>query len=140
MDDLVDAGVGQRRLVVILLAAFAAAAVVLALIGIFGVISYSVTQRQQELGIRSALGAQRKDLLFLVMNQGAVLTLSGIGIGVAGALVLTRFLSGMLFEVRPNDPAIYIFIGLMVALVGLVASYLPAQRAMRTDPIAALRV
>ena len=140
MDDLVDAGVGQRRLVVILLAAFAGAAVVLALIGIFGVISYSVTQRQQELGIRYALGAQRKDLLFLVMNQGAVLTLSGIGIGVAGALALTRFLSGMLFEVRQNDPATYILMGLTIALVGLAASYLPVRRATQTDPITALRV
>jgi ABC-type antimicrobial peptide transport system permease subunit len=140
MEDLVDSEVGQRRVIVILLSSFAGVALLLAVIGIYGVVSYSVTQRVQELGIRWALGAQRSDILRLVMGQGLGLILAGICIGMAGALALTRLLMGMLFEVNATDPGTYIGIGLMFALAGLMASYIPARRATRMDPLAALRI
>jgi predicted permease len=140
MEDLVDAEVGQRRLIVALLGSFAAVALLLALIGIYGVISYAVTQRVHELGIRWALGAQRMDLLRLVMGQGLGLTLAGIGIGIAGALALTRVLTSLLFHVNASDPATYLGIGVLFVLAGLAASYIPARRATRLDPMAALRV
>jgi putative ABC transport system permease protein len=140
MEDLLDLEVGQRRLIVVLLASFAGVALLLALIGVYGVISYSVTQRIQELGIRSALGAQQSDLLLLVMGQGFGLTIAGIGIGIVGALALTRLLMGMLFQVKATDPATYLGVGLLFVVVGLAASYVPARRVTRIDPLEALRI
>jgi putative ABC transport system permease protein len=140
MDDLVDEELGQRRLVVILLNSFAGTAMTLALIGIYGTVSYSVTQRTQEFGIRAALGAQQRELVLLVIRQAFGLSLVGVIAGIAGALALTRFLTGMLFEVKANDPATYLTVALLVTFVGLAASYFPARKASQTDPIAALRV
>jgi putative ABC transport system permease protein len=140
MDDLLDEEVGQRRLILVLLGSFAGVAMLLAVIGIYGVISYSVTQRVQELGIRRALGAGQGDILRLVIGQGLGLTLAGVLIGIGGALALTRVIGNLLFQVSATDPATFIGIGVLFVLVALAATYIPAQRATRVDPMAALRV
>ena len=140
MDALVDEEVGQRRLIVVLLGSFAGVAVLLAVVGIYGVISYSVTQRVQELGIRCALGAGQGDILQLVIGQGLALTVAGTIIGIAGAIALTRVIKNLLFDVSATDPATFAGISLMFVLVALAATYIPARRAARIDPIAALRV
>ncbi len=139
MDDLVEAEVGQRRVVVRLLGSFAGVAVLLALIGIYGVIAYSVAQRTQEVGIRRALGAQRGDILRLVVGQGLALALAGVTLGIGGALALTRVLKDLLFHVSATDPATFAGIAVLFILVALAASYFPAQRAARIDPMSALR-
>jgi putative ABC transport system permease protein len=140
MDDLVDEEVGQRRLIVVLLGSFAGVAMLLAIIGIYGIISYSVTMRVQELGIRRALGAEQGDILRLVMAQGLGLTLAGIAIGIGGGLALTRVMESLLFHVSATDPATFVGIGVVFVLVALAATYVPARRATRIDPMAALRV
>jgi len=112
---------------------------VLALIGIYGVVSYSVTQRTQEIGVRMALGASANDVLKLVLQHGVVLISIGIGIGLAGALVLTRLMARLLFEVKPVDLLTYGLASLGLFLVALLACYLPARRAMKVDPMIALR-
>ena len=140
MDELLDEEVGQRRLVVMLLGSFAGVAMLLAVIGIYGVISYSVTQRVQELGIRRALGAGQGDILRLVMGQGLGLTLAGIAIGIGGGLALTRVMASLLFQVSATDPATFFGIGALFVIVALAATYIPARRATRVDPMAALRV
>lgn len=139
MDDLVEAEVGQRRVVVRLLGSFAGVAVLLAMIGIYGVIAYSVAQRTQEVGIRRALGAQRGDILRLVVGQGLALALAGVTLGIGGALALTRVLKDLLFHVSATDPATFAGIAVLFILVALAASYFPAQRAARIDPMSALR-
>jgi len=140
MEDLVDAQLGRRRLVVGLLASFAGVALVLALIGIYGTVSYSVALRVQELGIRSALGAQPGDILRLVMGQGLALATMGIGLGMAGAFWMTGALKGLLFGVSGTDPGTFLGIGVLFAAAALMASWVPARRAARVDPMAALRV
>ena len=140
MDDLVEAQVGQRRLLMILLASFAGVAVLLALIGIYGIIAYTVAQRTQEVGIRRALGAQQGNILWLVIRQGLVLTVAGIGLGLGGALALTRVMKAFLFHISATDPATFAGIALLFLVVALAASYIPARRAARIDPMAALRV
>ncbi|HLY16822.1 MAG TPA: ABC transporter permease [Bryobacteraceae bacterium] len=140
MDDLVEAEVGQRRLLTILLGSFAGVALLLALIGIYGVIAYSVAQRTQEVGIRRALGAQQRDILTIVIRQGLVLTLTGIVIGLVAASALTRVMGTLLFHVSATDPATFAGTALLFLLVALAASYIPARRATRIDPMAALRI
>jgi predicted permease len=140
MNDLVEAEVGQRRLLVILFGSFAAVALLLALIGIYGVIAYSVAQRTQEVGIRRALGAQRLDILRLVIGQGVTLTLAGIGLGLGGALALTRLMKTLLFRVGATDPATFAGVAALFLLAALAASYIPARRAAEIDPMTALRV
>jgi putative ABC transport system permease protein len=140
MDDLVEDQVGQRRLLVILLGSFATVALLLALIGIYGIIAYSVAQRIQEMGIRRALGAQQSDILRLVVGQGLRLSLAGVAIGLAAAFGLTRLMTAVLFHVTSTDPATFIAVALLFLLVALAASYIPARRAARIDPMAALRV
>jgi putative ABC transport system permease protein len=140
MDDLVEEQIGQTRLTVMLLGSFAAVAVLLALIGIYGVISYSVVQRTYELGIRRALGAQPADILRLILGQGLGLAAAGITAGIGGALALTRVMQSLLFHVNATDPATFAGIALLFLLVALAASYIPARRATRIDPMAALRV
>lgn len=140
MEDLLDFAVGQRRLLAPLLASFAGVALVLALIGIYGVIAYSVAQRTREMGIRRALGAQHRDILRLVVGQGLMLSMAGVAIGIGGAFALTRAMKTLLFHVSATDPATFAGISMTFLLVALTASYLPARRATRIDPIAALRI
>ncbi|MGH6876995.1 MAG: FtsX-like permease family protein, partial [Rhizomicrobium sp.] len=139
MDDIVEASEGQRRLMVMLLGLFAGAAILLAVIGIYGVIAYSVIERTKELGIRRALGAQRSDILALVIGQGLRLALAGVLLGLAGALALTRLMKGLLFEVSATDPATFLVVSLLFIAAALAASFLPAIRATRVDPMVALR-
>ena len=128
-----------RRYPAILIGIFAGVAVLLAAIGLYGVISYSVAQRTQELGVRIALGAQRRDIFKLVLGQGLLVTIIGIAIGLAGSFALTRFLSSLLFEVSPNDPAIIAGVSALMILVALAACYIPTRRAANVDPLVALR-
>jgi putative ABC transport system permease protein len=111
----------------------------MASVGIYGVVSYVTSQRTHEIGIRIALGAQRSDVLKLVLGGGSKLTLIGVGIGVAGALALTRFVSSMLFGVKPTDPLTLAVVSLILTGVALLACYVPARRATRVDPTVALR-
>jgi len=113
--------------------------VVLAAVGLYGLMAYSVVQRTHEFGIRMALEAERRDVLKLVVGQGFKLTLIGLVIGIAGALALTRFLSTMLYAVEPTDPLTFIAVSLILTAVALAASYIPARRATKVDPMVALR-
>jgi putative ABC transport system permease protein len=121
------------------LGVFAAIAAGLGEIGIYGVLAYTVGQRRQEIGIRMALGAEPGAVLRMVLRRGIVPLTIGIVIGLAGAAGLTRYLSGMLFDLTPLDPATYAAVALLFAVVALVASYLPAHRATQVDPVVALR-
>jgi putative ABC transport system permease protein len=123
----------------ILLGVFAGAALLLAGVGIYGTVSYSVSQRIREMGIRIAVGAERGDVLWLVLGQAARVALLGIVIGVAAALGLTRLMNSLLFGVSATDPATFVGVSSLLTLVALCASFLPARRAMRVDPMVALR-
>ena len=123
----------------VLLGIFAALAVVLSSIGIYGVISYLVGQRIQEIGTRIALGAQRSDVLRLILGRGFVLTLSGVGAGSVLALILSRQMKKIIYGVSPADPATFATVALLLIAIALVACYVPARRAMRVDPVIALR-
>jgi putative ABC transport system permease protein len=139
MDEVVSSSVADRRLTMLLLTVFAGAALLLAAVGIYGVIAYSVTQRTQEIGIRMALGAQRRDVLRLVVRNALILVAVGIGAGAAGALLLTRLMSGLLFDVRPTDPVTFAVVSGVLVAVALAASMLPGLRATKVDPVIALR-
>jgi putative ABC transport system permease protein len=139
MEDLEESEVGPKRAILTLLGSFAGVALLLALTGIYGVIAYSVAQRTHELGIRRALGARHVDILRLVIVQGLLVTVTGIAIGVGGGLALTRFLKSLLFETSPADPATFAGVAILFLAVALAASYIPARRAARIDPMTALR-
>jgi putative ABC transport system permease protein len=139
LEDVVAESFGQRRITLWLLGAFAAIALVLAAIGIYGVLAYSVEQRRQEIGIRRALGARPGDILALVLRQGLGPAIAGILVGVAGALAVTRALSTLLFHVSPTDPLVFAAMALLFAAVAAIASYLPARRALEVDPLVAIR-
>jgi putative ABC transport system permease protein len=139
LDELAAQAVAERHFTMSVLGVFAALALVLAAIGTFGVVSYSVTQRSHEIGIRMVLGATRKDILNLVVKRGLVLMAFGVVLGLAGAFVLTRFLIGMLYEVQPTDPGILGAVMAVLMGVGLLACYVPARRAAKVDPMVAVR-
>ncbi|HVF70662.1 MAG TPA: ABC transporter permease [Chthoniobacterales bacterium] len=138
MDDVVMNSLGTRRVSMQLFAVFACAALLLAAIGIYGVMAYSVTQRTQEIGLRMALGAQKSDVLTLVIRQGMTLSLIGVAVGLAGAFALTRVIGNLLFGVTATDPATFVAIPFILLFVALLACYLPARRAARLDPTRAL--
>jgi predicted permease len=139
MDEVRAAAVLRPRFLATLLGVFAASAVLLAAVGIYGLMAYTTTQRTQELGVRMALGASRRAVLRLVLGEGARLAVAGVAVGLLAALGLSRLLSGLLFEVKPTDPATLAAVSVMVGVVAALASFLPARRASRVDPARALR-
>ena len=139
MDELLEDSVSPRRFSAMLVGVFAALAVVLAAVGIYGVTSYTVSQRTQEIGVRIALGAQAGDVRSMILAQTIKLTAVGVAIGLAGAFVVARFLTSLLFGVGTHDPVTFLGVAVFLILVAVVAAYVPAQRAMRVDPIVALR-
>jgi putative ABC transport system permease protein len=139
MDDVVSGSVAQPRFASQILGLFAVLALLLAAVGLYGLIAYTVSQRTHEIGIRMALGAAPRDVLKLVIGQGLKLAITGAAIGIVGALALTRLMQGLLFQVSPTDPVTFIGVTALLTIVALVASYLPARRAMRVDPMIALR-
>ena len=139
MDAMMDEALGQRKLSMYLLGSFAGLALLLSAIGIYGVMSFDVTRRSQEIGVRMALGAARRSVLSLVMKQGMGLALVGVAIGLAGAFALTRVLEAQLFGITRTDPATFAFVAVILMLVATMATLIPALRAIRLDPVRALR-
>jgi putative ABC transport system permease protein len=139
MNELLSGSLAEQRFDMLLLGLFAALALILAAVGIYGLMAYAVSQRTHEIGIRIALGAQSRAVLRMVMGEGAKLAFVGIAIGIAGALALTRVMTSLLFEVKPTDPATFAGLAILLVMVALTACYIPARRAMRVDPMVALR-
>jgi ABC-type antimicrobial peptide transport system permease subunit len=139
MEDLRQRSFWQFRLFGWMFSTFGVIALVLASIGVYGVLSYSVSQRTQEIGVRMALGAARPDVLRLILGQGLRLAAVGVGVGLLGAFGTTRFLRTVLYNVTPTDPVSFGAVAIFLTLVALVASYVPARRAMAVDPLVALR-
>src|SRR5262245_6135248 len=139
MEAVLDDEIGQRRLAMTLVVIFAGLALLLASLGIYGVLSYFVVQHTREIGVRLALGAQRRDILGLVIKKGMSLALIGVAIGLAAALALTRLMSSLLYEVSAADPVTFVAVATILTMIALMACYLPARRAMKVDPIVALR-
>jgi putative ABC transport system permease protein len=139
MEQRLGESVAPRRFQMLLFGAFAAVALVIAMVGIYGVISYGVSRRTHEIGIRMALGAQASDVLGMVIWRGICLALIGVALGLAATLALTRLMQNLLFEVSATDPATIALIALLLVCVALVASYIPARRASKVDPLQALR-
>ncbi|MEO8500077.1 MAG: ABC transporter permease [Vicinamibacteria bacterium] len=139
LEDVVSSSISQPRFYMLLLGLFAAIAVLLAALGIFGVMSYAVAQRTREIGIRMAIGAHPSRVMRMILRNAAVLIVSGVGLGLAGALALSRSLSGLLFNLSPTDPSTLAGVAVLLTGVALLASYLPARQATRVDPLLALR-
>jgi putative ABC transport system permease protein len=139
MNEVIAESVAQRKFSMILLTAFAAIALLLAAIGLYGVLSYAVTQRTQEIGVRMALGADRRDVLLMVIGRGMKFTLVGAGAGLVASLALTRFMKGMLFGVTASDPLTFATVAALLLAVAWLACWIPARRATQIDPLAALR-
>ena len=139
MEQVVSTSIAPRSFNMVLLSIFAVVALVLAIVGIYGVLSYSVTQRTHELGLRMALGAQPNDVLKLVLNHGMKLIVIGVVIGLIGAFVLMRLMSSLLFGVDASDPLTFALIAGLLSVVALIACYFPARRATKVNPIIALR-
>jgi putative ABC transport system permease protein len=139
MEQLVDASVGQRRLSMLLLALFSGIALLLASVGIYGVMSYTVAQRSREIGVRMALGAERRSVLGLVLRQGMALTLVGVAVGLVASFALTRLIESQLYAVQATDPATFAAVALLLVAIAALATLVPAMRATRVDPVVALR-
>jgi len=139
MERVLAGSISRERFNTLLLTVFAGLALALALVGIYGVMSYTVIQNTREIGVRLALGAQTRDVLKLVIGHGLALALIGVAIGVAGAFALTGLMSSLLFGVKATDPLTFIGVALLLMAVSLLACYLPARRASRVDPMVALR-
>jgi putative ABC transport system permease protein len=139
MTEVVATALATPRLTGFLLGAFAAIALALAAVGIYGVLAYLVSQRTQEIGIRLAIGADRREVLKMILRQGVILAVGGIAAGVGAALLLTRLMQSLLYEITPSDPITFVVVGVVLFVVALVASYLPAWRATRVSPLIALR-
>jgi ABC-type antimicrobial peptide transport system permease subunit len=139
LDEWVSTNVAQPKFNALLLAGFAVVALLLAAIGIYGVLSYSVNQRTREIGVRMALGAERSDVLRLIVREGMKVALIGVAIGLVAALALGRFLSSLVFGVTVRDPATFAVVAVVLSAVAFAACVIPARRAARVDPIVALR-
>jgi putative ABC transport system permease protein len=139
MDKIISDSLAARRFSMILLGIFAVLALILSCVGVYGVISYLAGQRTHEIGLRMALGAQRNDVLRLVLGYGAKMSLIGVAVGIAASLALTRLMAKLLFNVSAYDPLTFAAVACLLISVALAASYIPARRAMRVDPIVALR-
>jgi putative ABC transport system permease protein len=139
LEQITGAAINGPRFMLLLIGIFAGVALVLAAVGIYGVISYSVSQRSHEIGVRMALGAQQSDVMKLIIKQGVILVLIGATIGVGAALALTRVMGSLLFGVSATDPLTFALISLLLGGVALLACYIPAKRAIRVDPMIALR-
>jgi putative ABC transport system permease protein len=139
LESLLDDSIAPRRFYAALLGAFSIVAVLLAAVGLYGVMTYTVTQRRREIGIRVALGAQRKHIFKLVMSEGALLVLIGTALGLIATAASSRLLSSLLYGVSPTDPQLYGSLPLLLIVIALVACFLPARRALRVNPIVILR-
>ncbi len=139
MDQRVAASMETQRFAVVLLGTFGTLALILAAIGLYGVLAFTVSQRTREIGIHLALGAQRLDVLAMVIRQGMLLVLIGAGLGVVGAYALTRLIQSLLFGVTATDPLTFVLVPLALGVVGFIACYIPARRATKVDPLVALR-
>jgi ABC-type antimicrobial peptide transport system permease subunit len=139
MAEVISESLAQTRFLAWLISAFAFSGLALTLVGIYGVVSYSANQRTQEMGIRMALGAQQWSVMGLILRQGIRLAVVGAAIGVGGSFLLTRLLSSQLYGIKPEDPATLAGVSVLMLVVALSASYFPARRATKVDPIAALR-
>jgi ABC-type antimicrobial peptide transport system permease subunit len=139
MEDIVARSVANRKFIMLLLITFAGVALILAAIGLFGVLSYSVVQRAREIGVRMALGARRLDIFSLIVREGMLLTALGLVIGIGGSIALTRLIAGLLFGVTPTDLSTFALLSLFLAVVAFVACWWPARKASQVDPVIALR-
>ena len=139
LQEIYDKSLARTSFTLVLLAIAGAMALLIGLVGIYGVISYSVSQRRREIGVRIALGARSRELTHMFIGQGFVLALIGVGCGLAGAAALTRLLGSLLFGVNPLDPLTYAAVSLGLIAAAIMASYIPALRAMRVDPAETLR-
>ena len=139
MDQVIGASVAQRRFPMMMLGLFAVAALLLSALGLYGVMAYAVTQRTPELGVRIALGARPREVLWLVLRQGLYSVSIGLAVGLFGALALRGLIKGLLFQVQASDPATLVSVAVVLVVVALLACWIPARRATKVDPLVALR-